>query len=172
MTGCNPNLTWRRLRAEDRALWVGLFTDPGTMHHIGPPLSSQQAADGFDLALAASDGGVHRILCDSHGTACGLGLLAAPSRSVGSVEIGIILIPARRGLGMGRQGLALLIAEARARFGQVPISVKYRPAHTATVRMVTSLGFVDRGQRTAGGLVRALLEESVPDSPSTNGMEQ
>lgn len=149
----------RCLLAEDRELWVGLFSDPGTMRHIGVPQTRQQASSGFDRALAVPSGGRYRVLCDRGGNPLGIGLMAAPDDGLGSVEIGIMLIPSRRGLGLGRQGLALLIAEARACFGEAPISVQYRPTHMATVRMVSSLGFVDRGERTADGLVRALLEE-------------
>lgn len=167
MTGHFLAPTWRCLMAEDRALWVGLFSDPETMRHVGVPQSPQQASSGFDRALAVSNGGPYRVLCDRSGAALGIGLLAAPDNALGSVEIGIMLVPPQRGMGLGRRGLALLIAEARARFGQTPISVQYRPAHMATVRMVLSLGFVDRGERTADGLVRALLEEQLSGFPST-----
>lgn len=159
MTAGPRDLAWRDLRTIDRDLWLALYTDPGTMRFIGPPLSSEVAGRSFGQALDATSRGegVHQVLVGRGAGPIGLGLLA-PVRSpqgVAEVEVGIMLAECHRGRGIGRRGLALLVADARKRFGPVAISVQYRGDHVATARMVATLGFIDSGERKPPGWVRA-----------------
>lgn len=162
MTGDAVELVWRGLQPEDRGLWVSLYSDPGTMRHIAEPLSTERASRSFDVAQEAArrGDGSHRVLIDGSGTAIAIGALVQARQEPGAVEVGIMLAPAHRGRGLGRLGLALLVAEAETRFGVCPISVQYRAVHAAIARTVAALGFVDRGERTSSGLVRAHLVRS------------
>lgn len=160
------DLAWRDLRTIDRDLWLGLYTDPVTMRFIGPPLSSEAAGRSFGQALDATSrgAGVHQVLVGRGAGPIGLGLLATVGshRDLAEVEVGIMLAECYRGRGIGRRGLALLVADARKRFGPVAISVQYRGDHVATARMVAALGFVDSGESKPAGWVRARLGGAPP----------
>lgn len=162
-------LHWRGLEPDDRGLWITLYSDPETMRHIAAPLSTEQASRSFDAAedAARRGKGGHRVLIDGSGMAIAIGALVQTQQEPVALEVGIMLVPAHRGRGQGGRGLALLVAEAEARFGDCLISVQYRPAHAATARMVAALGFVDRGECTSSGLVRAYLERSPRNALAT-----
>jgi RimJ/RimL family protein N-acetyltransferase len=139
------NLRLRPLRKGDKALFCGLYTDPGTMLFVAPPMTREDARLCFEATLETSRSGAGPrffAIVDKRGnTAIGLCSTQAVQPRARRVEAGMMLKPAACRRGVGSEVLAALITAA---FEALPIDtvwVQYHPANSAAKRLVAGLGF-------------------------------
>jgi RimJ/RimL family protein N-acetyltransferase len=139
------NLRLRTLRKGDKATFCGLYTDPGTMRFIAPPMTCEEARLCFEATLEATQldaGPRFFVIVDKQGSGViGLCSTQTVQPRARRVEAGMMLKAAACGRGIGSEVLAALIDTA---FEALPIDtvwVQYRPANSAAKRLVAGLGF-------------------------------
>lgn len=161
-----PPLVLAALHEADRALYVGLYTDPAVMRHIGPPWCPARAEADFHAALAlpvrALGEGMQRRVVRVAGR--GVGLLAVDQRA-GVVELGLMLHPDWQGRGIGtrvfRAALSALAAPADA-----TLQVQYAASHRAMAALARAYALeAPRPGPTPERVVQRLRANAAAETP-------
>jgi RimJ/RimL family protein N-acetyltransferase len=138
------------LTAEDEALYCALYTDPVVMRQIGAPLSSQSARDAFSRVVRQMQADPPRSrywAVTRRGKDCSdgdpLGFIALiPDRDrEASAEIGILLRPEARGLGVGGEAVAALVDHVFSTTDITQLWTRHAAAHAGAAGIMRQLGF-------------------------------
>lgn len=137
----------RPLREADEALYCGLYTDPETMIHIGPPLSASQAASSFRSALrtTAVQPRIFVVVEKATGATTGLCGWQRPDKAEQQVEIGILLDAQGRSRRYSIEAIAMVLDLAFAALPIDTVWVQYHRANAAADRLFRSLGMQLQG---------------------------
>ena len=152
-------LDLRALAKGDLALFRELYGHPGTMRHIGRPMSPERASASLHATVAAGlqpHGPRFFVIVERRGRrAIGLCSMQAVAPHERSVEIGIMLRRKARRRQFASEALSALTAAA---LGTLPIDtvwVQYRKANRGAARLFDALGFSEiDGWRPAGARLR------------------
>jgi RimJ/RimL family protein N-acetyltransferase len=153
-----PAVTLVPLQPADRGLYVRLYSDPEVMRHIGSPRSLAAIEADFDAALtlpvrALGNGRQRRVV---RGPADGIGLLAVDD--VGDrLELGLMLLPAWQGRGIGRHAFELALMALRTHAADRVVQVQYRPDNRAMAALARTFAFGPPESNAASTLVRRWL---------------
>lgn len=136
----------RPLRMEDSDLYLRLYTDEETMRFIGPPLTSESAANSFRQALAGMmRSPIDRLFLtvEEKGSNTDVGVCSLQNFDAQrrSVQAGLMLVAGARALGYSKEGFTGLISQV---FAQLPVEelwVQFATDHVAVERAVISVGF-------------------------------
>jgi predicted metal-dependent HD superfamily phosphohydrolase/RimJ/RimL family protein N-acetyltransferase len=140
----------RPLTDEDEALYCALYTDPMVMRQVGEPLSWQSARDAFSRVLRqmradpprsrywavtrrGKDGG--------DGDPLGLVALIYDRDRAASAEIGILLRPDARGLGVGGEAVAALVDHVFSTTDIARLWTRHAATHAGAAGIMRQLGF-------------------------------
>ncbi len=141
-------LRLRLLRPPDEALYCALYTDPGVMARIGPPLSADAARRGFSAARRRNldPAGPERrwaVHGRASGAAAGLFALLRDPRDRGDAEFGIMLLPSAQGRGFARELGAMAVSRAFAPDGWAlhRLWARHAPGHAAAAGVLRAAGF-------------------------------
>jgi RimJ/RimL family protein N-acetyltransferase len=101
----------RLIDTSDRALYLGLYTSPDVMAHIGPAMTAAAAAATFEQALShthnpAARARYWRIVDADSGEAAGIAALVRRTRPAEHAELGIMLLPHWQNRGLGLSAVA------------------------------------------------------------------
>ena len=140
----------RPLTAEDEALYCALYTDPVVMRQIGAPLSSQSARDAFSRVLRQMQADpprsrywavTRRGKDGSDGDPLGL-IALIPDRDLeASAEIGVLLRPDARGLGVGGEAVATLVDYVFSTADITRLWTRHAATHAGAAGIMRQLGF-------------------------------
>jgi aminoglycoside 6'-N-acetyltransferase len=162
-----PRLRLRALTLDDLALFRALYCDPGTMRHVGKPMSRTLAAASLHATLAATrkPGGLRFYTIVERQSRRGVGLcsLRPAAWDERGVEAGLMLLPAARGRGYAHEALRALIGDAFFRLPIEAVWVQYRRANADAARLCDSLGFDRAVLPCAGKSVRRCVR--IPPRP-------
>ncbi|HEU4813342.1 MAG TPA: GNAT family N-acetyltransferase [Xanthomonadaceae bacterium] len=143
-----PRLRLRLLHPADEALYCALYTDPGVMTHVGPPLSAAAASRGFSVARRrneAPDGAERRwsVRDLASGEAVGLLALLRDPSDPGNAELGVMLLPAAQGRGFARELNDAVAARAFAPggWGLHRVWARHAAGHDAAAGALGASGF-------------------------------
>lgn len=143
-----PRLRLCLLQPQDEALYCALYTDPGVMAHVGPPLSAEAARRGFSVARRRNGdpGGTERrwaVLERHSGTAVGLLALLRGPQDPGNVELGVMLLPGAQRRGFARELNDAVVARAFAPggWGLHRVWARHAPGHGAAAGALEASGF-------------------------------
>jgi RimJ/RimL family protein N-acetyltransferase len=158
----------RALATGDLALFRDLYSDAGTMRHIGRPMSREWAKASLQATVEAArqPNGPQFFVVVEHCSrrAVGLCSMQAVALLERSVEIGIMLRRDARRLGFSNEALFALVTIA---FGTLPIDtvwVQYRKANRGAAKLVDALGFSEIGGSRPSGAKLRLCVRSVQRS--------
>jgi len=142
------SLRLRAMDRGDRALFVRLYTDAGTMRYIAPALARGEAAASFRATLAAMQrprgARFFAVVASRDKRAIGLCSIQKIDRRERAAELGIMLEADACGRRLGREAMRLLMAIAFETLSIDTIWVQYRSANVAAARLFAALGFVAR----------------------------
>ena len=153
----------RPLVAGDSALFQGLYTDADTMRFIAPPLSVERAEKSFQKIVvrqreSSLNGRFLAILGKK--TQQPLGICGTSQYDVDArrVEVGIVLRPEARAMGVAREALAALVKRIFVGWPVDEIWVQCSTEYPAVERMVLSVGFTPRTEiaEEQGGLPKRI----------------
>ena len=143
-----PRLRLRLLQPSDGALYCALYTDPGVMAQVGPPLSAEAAKRGFAVARRRNGdpGATERrwaVLGLDSGEAMGLLALLRDPRDPGNAELGVMLLPAAQGRGVARELNDAVVARAFAPggWGLHRVWARHAAGHGAAAGALAASGF-------------------------------
>lgn len=155
----------RALCGEDRAMYRALYTDPGTMAHVLPPLDVAAADRAFAVACrrnGESDGREWRWAVVDRRSSAPLGLLALSrdAEDSRSAEVGVMLLPHARRRGHARELLEALMNRefTFGTWGLGRIWARHRQANIAGAALLAACGFVPGSP--AGGLEFAAITQA------------
>ena len=137
-------LLLRPYQPEDRGDFVGLFTDPLVMEHVGGALEPEAAERMFAAILA----GAHRralAAWTAHDESGHVGHGALLRTESDEVELGFVLRPERWGQGYGTEIARALVQLARAAHPGRPIMATVDVEHAASRRVLERAGLVLAG---------------------------
>ena len=144
------SIALRPLAAGDEALYCALYTDPAVMRQIDAPLSPESARNAFSRVLRQMQAvpprsrywTVTRRDDDGRG-GDPLGLIALiPDRDgAASAEIGILLRPEARGLGVGGEAVAALVDQVFSTTDIVRLWTRHAATHAGALGIMRQLGF-------------------------------
>lgn len=138
-------LRLRALTLNDLALFRALYCDPGTMRHIGKPMSRARAAASLGATIAATrkPGGLRFYTIVERQSRRGVGMcsLRPAARDKRGVELGIMLVRNARGRGYAREAFAALIDDAFFRLPIAAVWVQHSRANAEAARLNDALGF-------------------------------
>lgn len=136
----------RPLCPHDEALYCRLYTDPGTMRHIGAPLSAAAALRNFQKACGLAsrpEPAMALWIIDEKDSGAAVGLLARVRH--GDVrdmaELGIMLTAEARGRGLAAEALGALVDRLFAQPGTDRLWTSHLPRNLPMVRLMRRLGF-------------------------------
>ena len=140
-------LAVRPLDGRDEALYCRLYTDPGIMRLIAPPMEPEAARRSFGTALRLNGEGVwpqRWILAERGGdTEIGLLGLIPHADDAAAVEVGVMLVPEWQGRGIATEVIA---AAAGRLFGLEPPIARLWTRHEASnalaIGLMRRLGFL------------------------------
>ncbi|HSN00887.1 MAG TPA: GNAT family N-acetyltransferase [Rudaea sp.] len=140
-----PRLRLRALTLSDLVLFRALYCDPGTMRHVGKPMSRARAAASLGATIAATrkPGNLRFFVIAERKSRRGVGMCSirpAVWDKCGA-EAGLMLLLAVRGHGYAREALAALIDDAFSQPLIDAVWVQYRRANLSMARLCDSLGF-------------------------------
>lgn len=138
------------LAEEHESLYCGLFTDPLTMRHIGPPLTMELAKRRFQVALLSASREPPVCLLFSVREKMGarhIGICALQNidRVRSRAEVGVMLQPAWHGQGFGTEALRLALRIAFATLAVEEVWGQFDPSHVAVERMNVRAGMIHLG---------------------------
>jgi RimJ/RimL family protein N-acetyltransferase len=139
----------RPIDADDRALYRALYTAPAVMDQIGPVRTLAEADALLAHALAhtqdpAERARYWRIAEPSSELAVGIVALVRSDRTPEEGELGVMLLPAAQGRGLGRSAVAGVIdgvAAGRWRRPFEALVYRHARANDAAGRIPAALGF-------------------------------
>lgn len=149
----------RALAAGDLGLFRDLYTDAGTMRHIGRPVSAEWAEASFHATLEAAReplGPRFFVIVERRRRrAIGLCSVQAVARAERSAEIGIMLGPDARRRLFATEALSALTAMALRTLPIDTVWAQYRKANRGAARLFDALGFSEiEGWRPRGARPR------------------
>ena len=155
-----PRLRLRLLEPGDEALYCALYTDPGVMKHVGPPLSAEAARRGFSVARrrnGEADGAQRRwaVVDRASGEAVGLLALLRDPLDPGNAELGVMLLPAAHGRGLAREISGAVVAHAfrPGGWGLHRVWARHAPGHGAAAGVLQASGFQPQSPRGGQAIV-------------------
>lgn len=161
-----PRLRLRLLEPGDEALYCALYTDPGVMRHVGPPLSAESARRGFSVARRRNweaEGPERRwvVLDRASGEAVGLLALLRDPRDSGNAELGVMLLPPVHGRGFAREISGAVVAHAfgPGGWGLHRVWARHAPGHAAAARALQASGFQPAPQEGDHAIVARARED-------------
>lgn len=138
-------LRLRALTLNDLALFRALYCDPGTMRHVGKPMSRARAAASLGATIAATrkPRGLRFFVIAERKSRRGVGMcsLRPAAWDKRGVEAGLMLLPAASGRGYAREALSALIETAFFQLRAGAVWVQYRRANMAAGRLCDATGF-------------------------------
>ncbi len=139
------SLQLRPMQQTDRALFVGLYSNPAVTGLTGVCCDAATASVWFTYALAPrADTRVFYWVIQCVGTQAPIGLIAWQQRMSGSAELGLLLDPAYWRQGYGRRALSLLCDQGFAHGLLDECWLCHAPAHQAMAGLAQACGFVRR----------------------------
>jgi RimJ/RimL family protein N-acetyltransferase len=144
-----PRLRLRPLCEADAALYGALYTDPGVMANLGPPLDADRAQRGFLAALRRGRDparGERRwsVAWRADGTPAGLlAAIPTPGRRGTCVELGVMLLPPSQGRGLAHELYAAVLPRVFAPDAP-PVArawSRHAPGHLAAAGVLRVAGF-------------------------------
>lgn len=143
-------LSIEALSEEHESLYCGLFTDPVTMRHVGPPLSMDRARRRFrrtlELARRDQPTGLLFSICEkASGRHIGICALQNIDRVRSRAEVGVMLLSAWHGQGFGTEALRLVLRTAFAVLAIDEVWGQFDPSHVAVERMNIRAGMIHYG---------------------------
>lgn len=141
------SLWMRPLTEVDKGFYVGLYTCPRTMRHIGEPLGQVDAEQAFARSLQAADDGrmLQWVLRDTEaGYAVGL-LSLRPQAD--AAEFGLMLASDSR---HGRMAIEAVDGLTRHVFGSTPLTwleARHRATNRAAGQVMGALGYYQRSRQ-------------------------
>lgn len=160
-------LRLRALTLNDLALFRALYCDPGTMRHVGKPMSRARAAASLGATIAATrkPRGLRFFAIAERQSRRGVGMcsLRPAAWDKRGVEAGLMLLPAARGRGYAREALRALIDDAFLRMPIESVWVQYRRANVEAAKLCDGLGFGRESSSHAGASVRRCV--TIPPRP-------
>jgi RimJ/RimL family protein N-acetyltransferase len=161
------HLRLRALTLNDLALFRALYCDPGTMRHVGKPMSRTRAAASLGATIAATrkPGGPRFFVIAERQSRRGVGMcsLRPAAWDKRGVEAGLMLLPVARGRGYAREALRALIDDAFLRLPIESVWVQYRRANVEAAKLCDGLGFGRESSSHAGASVRRCV--TIPPRP-------
>ena len=160
------DIDWRfetsRIRARlidgrDRDLYRNLHRDPAVMRHIGPPMSEAEADVVFDKVLGYNAetpvrGRYWRLSDRNTDDAIGIQSFIRPMADPASLELGMMLLPERQGLGLGIEASQRFIDLLLGNHWGLDIETvfaRHAETNARVARLGATLGF-DHVDRPAG----------------------
>ncbi len=139
-------LSLRSLSEADATLFCGLYADPEAMRFVGQPLSREQAERSFRIVLQSLGSRpikrLFTVILEKPGQqALGFGALQGIDLYRRRVEAGVMLKPASRGRGFGKESLAALVTRAFALLPVDEVWIEHAADHAIARRVPISLGF-------------------------------
>ena len=138
-----PRLDLRPLQADDRALYVALYTDASLLRHVAPALSAAGAASSFATLLAtpleAATGTRAWTLREraEHTTIGLLGLVRAGDEA----EVGALIRAPWQGRGYACEAIAALVRLAFADATLARLHTRHAAANAGALGLMAKLGF-------------------------------
>lgn len=171
-----PRLLLRPLGADDRDLYVRLYSDPLVMAHLGEPRTPPEADAGFRQSLdlqACQAEFPARWVAVLRRTGQGVGLLglvadAASLAAEAEAEAGVLLLPEAQRRGLAGEALGALAAAAFDRGWVAVLWARHAPANQAMARVLAGLGFEAEG--AVGGECRWRLRAGRPENRSAGSV--
>lgn len=167
-----PRLLLRPLAADDRDLYMRLYSDPLVMAHLGEPRTPPEADAGFlqslDLQACQAEFPA-RWIAVLRRTGQGVGLLGLVADAARlAAEAGILLLPEAQRRGLAREALGALAAAAFERGWVAALWARHAPANQAMARVLARLGFEAEG--AVGGECRWRLRAGRPENRSAGSV--
>lgn len=162
-----PRLRLRALTLDDLALFRALYCDPGTMRHVGKPMSRGLATASLRATVAATrkPGGLRFYAITERQSRRGVGMcsLRPAAWDERGAELGIMLLPSACGRGYAHEALRALIDDAFFRLRIESVWVQYRRANGGMARLCDRLDFDRAILPCAGASVRRCVR--IPPRP-------
>ncbi len=146
-----PRLRLRPLVSSDERLYCSLYTDPGVMRHVAPPLAPEAARRAFRNVLAQSatrppQSRYWVLLPSDDGEALGL-MACVPDRGVpGSVEVGVLLLNQGVGRGYAAEAIAALADAVFAEPTLQRLWARHARDNDLAAGLMRKLGFAPMGE--------------------------
>lgn len=126
----------------DADLYGSLYTDPGTMQHVAAPWSPAQAAANFARVLSACTEPDFRYrlwVVATHANES-IGVIALTG-SAARAELGMMVLPAWRSLGVAKEVVPSVTRYAFDVLGVARVAAKHVLANGAGAQVMLALGF-------------------------------
>lgn len=139
-----PRLQIRPLGEQDLQLYLDLYSNVDTMVFVAEPLTADQAANSFRVALSLNSKKPFKRLflaIFEQGKAAGLCAINQWSEQKTQVEVGIMLLQQWHGKGFATEALAALIQRVQQKFYAALIKGDLDPDNKAAVQLVLKTGF-------------------------------
>lgn len=167
-------LQLRPLTKDDEPLFHALYSDPETMRFIGDPWTPAEATKRFQKIISGQDWPTlmnrYLVIVRKSGSApmgiCG----TSHYDPVGMrLEVGIVLLLARRGLGIGRESLTALVGRVFEESSVDEIYVRFAVANIAMRNLLLRVGFRPGEDTKGAGQNRVVCEWSIHRSSWCSG---
>ncbi len=134
----------RPLAAEDEQLYLDLYTSPTVMAYIAPPLDTDKAKHSFQIALRLNAKVPFKRLFLAiclQGQPVGLCAVNQWNPKLGTVEVGMMVVPAWQGQGYGTEAKLALSQQVRQIFNGAQVWTQTDPANKAAVHSNITAGY-------------------------------
>ncbi len=139
-------LTLEPLSKDDRVLFVGIYTDPDTMKHIGPALKKNKALELFENVTTKKDRNLFYIIRKTQNKAS-LGVIGLMKnhKSQSGHELGVMILNKYKNLGYAYKATRILVNYAFDELGVPSIVVFCQLDNAGANRIAEALGFKNQG---------------------------
>ena len=138
-------LLLRPLEAQDKQLYLSLYTDAKTMRHIGEPLSTQAAEKAFNNTVKAMQSDSPKVMTWAMVTLennnC-IGLQALNWLAPNTADIGIMILRTSSGKLLPEEAIGSLIEYGFNHLALKQINSRFAKKNLATARVSKKAGFV------------------------------